>query len=142
MSCCTNLASRSVNMYRPPLRSSVKGTLVPVFSSVLAMRDEQRKVGNTVISRGNVVRSAVQETSTSTASETKEAATAGNDAPPSPPKRVPPAKAPAKPLPQLMEEDVIPPLKAILEAQEDLSQIELSFSDNRVSVVQELCTKY
>ena len=46
-----------------------------------------------------------------------------------------PAKAPVKPLPQMMEEDVIPSLKAILEAQQDLSDIELVFQDNKVSNV-------
>lgn len=45
----------------------------------------------------------------------------------------PPAKAPAKPLPQMMEEEVIPSLKAILEAQEDLSDIQLVFEDTKVS---------
>lgn len=49
------------------------------------------------------------------------------------PKPKPPAKAPAKPLPQMMEEDVIPSLKSILETQDDISEIELSFGDNRVS---------
>lgn len=43
-----------------------------------------------------------------------------------------PKKAPTKELPELMQEDVIPSLKSTLEAQEDLSQIELSFQDNRV----------
>ncbi|CAL5388250.1 unnamed protein product [Camellia sinensis] len=43
-----------------------------------------------------------------------------------------PTKAPAKPLPQLMEEEVIPSLKAILEAQDDISELELSFQDNRL----------
>ncbi|EHA8590224.1 putative Serine/threonine-protein kinase STE20 [Cocos nucifera] len=43
-----------------------------------------------------------------------------------------PKKPPPKPLPQLMEEDLIPSLKATLEAQEDVSQIELSFRDNRL----------
>lgn len=43
-----------------------------------------------------------------------------------------PAKAPAKPLRQLMEEDVIPSLKSILEAQDDISELELSFKDNRL----------
>lgn len=64
------------------------------------------------------------------AAETKEVKTAQEEAPA---KAKPPAKAQAKPLPQLMEEDVIPSLKAILEAQPDLSEIELSFQDNRVS---------
>lgn len=45
-----------------------------------------------------------------------------------------PAKAPIKPLAEMMEQDVIPPLKAILEAQQDISEIELSFEDNKVSV--------
>lgn len=64
---------------------------------------------------------------------------AGNEAEPAKkeaaekPKRVTPAKALAKPLPQMMEEDVIPSLRATLESQEDISGLELSFSDNRVS---------
>lgn len=45
-----------------------------------------------------------------------------------------PKKAPAKPLSQMMEEDVIPSLKAILEAQDDITQLELSFKENRVSI--------
>lgn len=43
-----------------------------------------------------------------------------------------PKKAPAKPLSQLMEEDVIPSLKATLEAQDDITELELSFTDNRL----------
>lgn len=66
---------------------------------------------------------------------TKEAPKVESDTPPAKPKRVAPTKAPAKPLPQLMEEDVIPSLTSILEAQEDLSQIELSYKDNTVSNV-------
>lgn len=34
-----------------------------------------------------------------------------------------------------MQEDVIPSLKSTLESQEDLSEIELSFQDNRVSEI-------
>lgn len=44
----------------------------------------------------------------------------------------PAAKAPAKSLPELMSEDVIPSLKTILEAQDDISEIELTFQDNKV----------
>lgn len=62
--------------------------------------------------------------------ETREVKTA-DEAVPSKPKR--PAKVPAKPLPELMEEDVIPSLRAVLEAQDDISGLELSFGDNRVS---------
>lgn len=43
-----------------------------------------------------------------------------------------PKKAPVKPLPQMMEDDVIPSLRATLEAQDDISQIELSFDSNRL----------
>ncbi|GFQ04184.1 a/g-specific adenine DNA glycosylase [Phtheirospermum japonicum] len=42
------------------------------------------------------------------------------------------AKAPAKPLPQLMEDDVIPSLKATLQAQQHISDLQLSFSDNKL----------
>lgn len=65
-----------------------------------------------------------------TTAETKEEV---KEAPKAEPAKKPPAKAPAKPLPQMMEEDVIPSLKAIFEAQEDFSNIELVFKDNKVS---------
>ncbi|XP_075491611.1 uncharacterized protein LOC142529839 isoform X2 [Primulina tabacum] len=42
------------------------------------------------------------------------------------------AKAPAKSLPELMEEDVIPSLKKTLEAQQDITQLDLSFDDNKL----------
>lgn len=64
--------------------------------------------------------------------DTKEAKTAQKAAPAKPKA---PAKAPVKPLSQMMEEDVIPSLKSILEAQADISDIELSFQDNRVSSI-------
>ncbi|XP_061349868.1 uncharacterized protein LOC133295088 [Gastrolobium bilobum] len=81
--------------------------------------------------RNKITCSAVQESSTSTSatSETKEEV---NASPKAEPEKKPPAKAPAKPLPQMMEEDVIPSLKAIFEAQEDLSNIELVFQDNKL----------
>ncbi|KAG8477916.1 hypothetical protein CXB51_027485 [Gossypium anomalum] len=44
----------------------------------------------------------------------------------------PAAKAPAKSLPELISEDVIPSLKTILEAQDDISEIELTFQDNKL----------
>ncbi|KAF7845104.1 adenine DNA glycosylase-like [Senna tora] len=84
-----------------------------------------------ISSRNKITCSAVQESSTTTAAtaETKEvnAAPKAEEA-----AKKPPAKAPAKPLPQMMEEDVIPSLKAILEAQQDLSDIELLFQDNKL----------
>lgn len=66
--------------------------------------------------------------------EKKESETAEETAP-AKPKPKPAAKAPAKSLPQMMEEDVIPSLKAILEAQDDISELELSFNDDKVSLL-------
>lgn len=51
------------------------------------------------------------------------------------PKRKPAGKAPAKPLPQMMEEDVIPSLKSTLQAQDDITELELSFNDNKVTLL-------
>ncbi|KAK9134023.1 hypothetical protein Scep_013551 [Stephania cephalantha] len=112
-----------------PLKRSIKVSICPVFSSVSIPRNLQWKVHKGMSSRGGVVCSAVQESSTSTATAETEAKPAKTEAPA---KRKAPAKAPAKALPQLMEEDVIPSLKATLEAQDDLSEIELSFKDNRL----------
>lgn len=86
-----------------------------------------------VASRRIVACSAVQESSTTTVSataDTKEVKAAPKAAATPKPKAA--AKAPAKPLPLLMEEDVIPQLREIFEAQEDLSEIELTFQDNRL----------
>ncbi|WJX92561.1 hypothetical protein P8452_74185 [Trifolium repens] len=84
------------------------------------------------ISRNKIICSAVQESSTSTSAtaETKEEVKAAPKA--ATEKKAPPAKAPVKPLPQMMEEDVIPSLKAILEAQQDLSDLQLVFQDNKL----------
>ncbi|KAK9156388.1 hypothetical protein Sjap_003868 [Stephania japonica] len=112
-----------------PLKRLIKVSISPVFSSVSIPRNLQWKVHKGMSSpRRGVVCSAVQESSTSTATAETEAKPAKTEAPAKPKA---PAKAPAKALPQLMEEDVIPSLKATLEAQDDLSEIELSFQDNR-----------
>ncbi|XP_077214591.1 DUF2996 family protein [Tasmannia lanceolata] len=122
----SSMASRSINnMYSSPLPRSIKASSgFPLVSSVLQQWRLCRR------SVGKVVCEAVKESSTATVAETKEVATTmttGSEAP-AKPKRA--AKVPAKPLPELMEEDVIPSLKAILERQHDLSQIQLSFQDN------------
>ncbi|KAL5698226.1 hypothetical protein ACHQM5_029293 [Ranunculus cassubicifolius] len=79
---------------------------------------------------------AVQESSISTATtETKETKPVTKVAAPAAAagaKTKVAAKATVKPLPQMIEEDVIPPLKAIFEAQDDLSEIQLFFQDNRL----------
>ncbi|KAL5678232.1 hypothetical protein ACJX0J_014363, partial [Zea mays] len=41
-----------------------------------------------------------------------------------------PKKAAALPLPEMMQEEIIPPLKAALEAEEDVSQVQLAFENN------------
>ncbi|CAL1408024.1 unnamed protein product [Linum trigynum] len=79
--------------------------------------------------------SAVQESSTSTSSTVaegmkKEVKPVKEEAAPAKPKPKPAAKAPVKPLPQMMEEDVIPSLKSTLEVQDDISELQLSFQDN------------
>ncbi|CAK8560736.1 unnamed protein product [Lathyrus sativus] len=88
------------------------------------------------VSRNKIICSAVQEsstTSTSATAETKEEVKAAAAAPKAATeKKAPPAKAPVKPLPQMMEEDVIPSLKTILESNKDLSDIELVFQDNKL----------
>ncbi|KAF3444214.1 hypothetical protein FNV43_RR13904 [Rhamnella rubrinervis] len=89
-----------------------------------------QKVSRVLTPRRNIACFAVQESSTKTvAADTKEAKTTEKAAPAKPKA---PSKAPAKPLPQMMNEDVIPSLKSILESQEDVSDIELSFQDNRL----------
>ncbi|KAK8565092.1 hypothetical protein V6N13_020214 [Hibiscus sabdariffa] len=107
-------------------------------------------VGKSIVSRGCFACSAVQESSTPTATAGKNATTPPAEAKPSASagggdkegakaapkadavKPKPAAKAPAKALPELMLEDVIPSLKTILETQDDISEIELTFQDNKL----------
>ncbi|CAK9134912.1 unnamed protein product [Ilex paraguariensis] len=122
-------AGRSIAVTSFPSSSNFSRKAKP--TAVLPMM-----VNKSVILRLNVACFAVQETSTSASTEEKkEAKTNEESAPAKPkpkPKPKPAAKAPAKPLPQMMEEDVIPSLKSILEAQDDISEIELSFEDNKL----------
>ncbi|TYG45367.1 hypothetical protein ES288_D11G168000v1 [Gossypium darwinii] len=124
----------------PPSSSYLTSTFKPTSSSTLSFV----VVGKSIIYRRCVACSAVQESSTPTATaETKgttppSAGVAGGEeevkaapkAAAAKPK--PAAKAPAKYLPELMSEDVIPSLKTILEAQDDISEIELTFQDNKL----------
>ncbi|XP_039010345.1 uncharacterized protein LOC120139076 isoform X3 [Hibiscus syriacus] len=123
-------------------------------SSLPSTLSMQVVVGKSIISRGCVACSAVQESSTSTATTGTNATTPPAEAKPSAAaggggdkeeakaaKPKPAAKAPAKALPELMMEDVIPSLKTILETQDDISEIELTFQDNKLegSFVKEGC---
>lgn len=131
------MASQSLNIYSP-LTRQVKGDLLRVFSKALVPSDRRQKLGRIILSRGKVICSAVQESSAAaTVTDKKEAepaAKAEAEAEAPAVKKAPqrPKKPAAKPLPQLMEEDLIPSLKAALETQEDVSQIELSFGDNKL----------
>lgn len=71
-----------------------------------------------------IVKSVADETK-----EKQEVKKAEEGTAPAPAKPKAAAKAPAKPLLQLMEEDIIPSLKSTLEAQQDIS---LSFDENKV----------
>ncbi|KAJ0719820.1 hypothetical protein HanOQP8_Chr08g0293511 [Helianthus annuus] len=54
------------------------------------------------------------------------------DAAPAKPKPKPAAKAPVKALPEMIEEEVIPSLRSILETQQDIEELELFFKDNKL----------
>ncbi|XP_072994686.1 uncharacterized protein [Typha latifolia] len=126
------MASQSLNTFSP-LTSQIGAKIFPAISKSLASSNRRQEARRIILSHGSVSCSAIQEPSTATVPDKKEAqpeATAAKPAVKAAPEK--PKKAPVKKLPELMEEDVIPSLKTILEAQEDVSQIELSFHDNRL----------
>ncbi|CAA0356928.1 unnamed protein product [Arabidopsis thaliana] len=85
--------------------------------------------------KDNLLRCALQESSTSavtTEKKNKEEEESTVAVPAKKPKPAAKAAAVAKPLRQMMEEDVIPPLQAILESQDDISDIDLSFQDDKL----------
>ncbi|KAE8695322.1 HhH-GPD base excision DNA repair family protein [Hibiscus syriacus] len=172
------LGARPIGFSSFPSSTSYLSSSSRLASSSLPSTLSMVVVGKSIISRGCVACSAVQESSTSTGSfsilicacespseldvllfcyiattgtnattppaEAKPSAAAGGggdkeEAKAAKPK--PAAKAPAKALPELMMEDVIPSLKTILETQDDISEIELTFQDNKLegSFVKEGC---
>ncbi|CAD6223133.1 unnamed protein product [Miscanthus lutarioriparius] len=78
--------------------------------------------------------SAVQESSTSTTvSKKKDSADGAKEATAAeakPAAAAKPKKAAALPLPEMMQKEIIPPLKAALEAEDDVSQVQLAFQNN------------
>ncbi|KAL9304077.1 hypothetical protein ACSQ67_021340 [Phaseolus vulgaris] len=129
------LADSSFRLCSLPSTSSLhvsQNVVIPTSSSssspILPLIASKYKTA----SRNRITCSAVQESSPSTAATAETKEEVKEEAPKAAPAKKPPAKAPVKPLPQMMEEDVIPSLKAIFEAQEDLSNIELVFNDNRL----------
>ncbi|KAK1569032.1 hypothetical protein Q3G72_031865 [Acer saccharum] len=134
----SSLGGRAVGVSSFPSSSSYLGRHVKATSSSSSSAFSLQMVSKSTTSRGCIACSAVQETSTSAvAADKQEVNTAEKaeekEAPPAKPKpSAKAAKAPVKPLPQLMEEEVIPSLKATLETQKELSDIELSFQDNKL----------
>ncbi|XP_048423358.1 uncharacterized protein LOC103956060 isoform X1 [Pyrus x bretschneideri] len=142
-----SMASAILSLAKPsPLQVQPNGKHFAEFSALpkpsaslpfgrKTSNDQQMMKSKVVASQRNIACFALQESSTSTAdaadTSTKEVKTADQKAAaPAKPKVA--AKAPMKALPQMMVEDVIPPLKAILETQDELSDIELCFQDNRL----------
>ncbi|KAJ6848727.1 uncharacterized protein M6B38_274735 [Iris pallida] len=133
------MASRSINIHsplaRPPRRSTAAGYTRSICYLWHAEAERPSTCGKVTLccaaqepTTATVVTDDKEVTTAKKAVETAKATAAPAE------KEAParPKKAAAKPLPQMMEEDVIPSLKATLEAQEDISQIELSFDNNRV----------
>ncbi|XP_039045382.1 uncharacterized protein LOC120185159 [Hibiscus syriacus] len=144
------LGARPIGFSSFPSSTSYLSSSSRLTSSSLPSTLSMVVVGKSIISRGCVACSAVQESSTPTATagtnattpaEAKPSAAAASggdkeEAKAEPKadteKPKPAAKAPAKALPELMLEDVIPSLKTILETQDDISEIELTFQDNKL----------
>ncbi|RRT45665.1 hypothetical protein B296_00048797, partial [Ensete ventricosum] len=129
------MACQSINI-RSALTRQVADASFSIFSRASMVGYRRQEPGKIVLTHGSVVCSAIQESSTAAVTDvkkqevatTKAAAPAANDAPGKP------KKPPVKPLPEMMEEEVIPSLKECLEVQEDVSEIEISFQDNRNSL--------
>ncbi|KAM0942533.1 hypothetical protein DsansV1_C14g0128081 [Dioscorea sansibarensis] len=123
------MASSSINICSPLARPArlrrSSSSLIPA-SSINIRRYETSKDHSC---SSAVMCSTVQESSTVTVPDKKAAEPAPSEATTAP---VKPKKPPVKDLPEMMAEDVIPPLKSILEAQADLSQIEITFKNNKL----------
>ncbi|XP_031478935.1 uncharacterized protein LOC116249803 [Nymphaea colorata] len=141
------MATHSINIHSPSLRCTKLGraTGFPPTPPCFTSFEDQRCKGPPTVGRPLVVSrrrirteafvcSAIQQESSaaSTVAEVKEEKPEAPKEAPQKPKRAPPAKTPTKPLPELMAEEVIPPLRAILQAEKELSDLELLFHDNQL----------
>ncbi|KAM3325840.1 hypothetical protein P3S67_000965 [Capsicum chacoense] len=132
----TTGGSVSLSSFRSPSFRRRAKPILPADS--LELRHLKTCKCRIVPSSRNVLCFAAHESSSSVtvAAETeekKESETAEETGPAKPkPKLKAAAKAPAKSLAQMMEEDVIPSLKAIFEAQNDIRELDLSFNDNKL----------
>ncbi|CAL9222377.1 unnamed protein product [Arabidopsis halleri] len=114
--------------------SSRVSIATPTLSSSSLLPPLTLQSGN---KKDNQLRCAVQESSTSAVTTEKKDKEDKNESTVAVPAKKPKpaaakAAAVAKPLRQMMEEDVIPPLKAILESQDDISEIDLSYQDDKL----------
>ncbi|PHT38135.1 hypothetical protein CQW23_21708 [Capsicum baccatum] len=132
----TTGGSVSLSSFRSPSFRRRAKPILPADS--LQLRHLKTCKCRIVPSSRNVLCFAAHESSSSVtvAAETeekKQSETAEETGPAKPkPKLKAAAKAPAKSLAQMMEEDVIPSLKAIFEAQNDIRELDLSFNDNKL----------
>ncbi|WOK98147.1 hypothetical protein Cni_G06857 [Canna indica] len=124
------MACQSINLHNTLTRQVIDANFLvfPKASVHGHRRQEQAKI---ILGRGIVLCSALQESSTAAVTEVKKQEAAAKSAA-APAASEKPKKPAAKPLPEMMEEEVIPSLKESLEAQEDVSDIEISFQDNRL----------
>lgn len=99
---------------------------------LLVICETECLVGGTIENRGNL-HSCYLIVATEKKEKGKEKEDSTVEVPAKKPKPAAAKAAVAKPLGEMMEEDVIPQLKAILEAQDDISEIDLSFQDDKVS---------
>ncbi|KAJ0989729.1 hypothetical protein J5N97_008085 [Dioscorea zingiberensis] len=121
------MASNSINICSPlarPARLRRPLSLIPAFAI-----SDRRYGASKAHSRRTVMCSTTQESPTATVTDKKEAEPAPPETKPAPAK---PKKAPVKDLLEMMAEEVIPSLKATLESQEGLSQIEITFQNNKL----------
>ncbi|XP_042421568.1 uncharacterized protein LOC122009440 [Zingiber officinale] len=130
------MACQSFNMQNTLARQVIDAKF-SVLSKAATISYRRQGWGKIILSRGGVACSAIQESSTASAvtEVKKEDEVAKAAATPTPAEKATPQKAQkpnAKPLPEMMEEEVIPALKETLEAQEDITDIEISFQDNRL----------
>ncbi|KAG6538533.1 hypothetical protein ZIOFF_003657 [Zingiber officinale] len=130
------MACQSFNMQNTLARQVIDAKF-SVLSKAATISYRRQEWGKIILSRGGVACSAIQESSTASAvtEVKKEDEVAKAAATPTPAEKATPQKSQkpnAKPLPEMMEEEVIPALKETLEAQEDITDIEISFQDNRV----------
>ncbi|XP_074577444.1 uncharacterized protein LOC141833843 [Curcuma longa] len=128
------MACQSFNMQNTLARQVIDAKFL-VLSKAATISYRRQEWGKIILSRGGVVCPAIQESSTASAvTEVKKEDTVAN-ATAAPAEKETPQKAQkprAKPLPEMMEGEVIPALKETLEAQDDITDVEISFQDNRL----------